>query len=867
MKIKESNKQNQIISFLQYLKHYKVVGVLLSLFLYSFLIFLLGAVVHKTGFFGEVVKPAIKANIKIPFNYIQGLLSNPEHIIIDIKHNDFQKLAYKRKIALEEGVLHSSRDDFVPATIRWNGETLRVNMRLKGDLADHWSRDRKWSFRIRVRGNNTILGMKEFSIQHPRTRGFLNDWYLHQLLKHFGNFIVLRYEFVEVTLNGKYLGIYLLEEHFEKRLVEHNKYLDAPIIRIYDHLLWYNIDPNIGFNRAHLNEIYSSSPIDAFNTNTVNLNDRLLTNFNKAKNLLESFRRGKLATHQVFNIDKLAKLFAIIDLFGYRHSTAYSNIRFYYNPITSLLEPIGYDNTFISEANSIEGQSKKIENAYSKIPANDFDYTKHSNWHSTFFLDKDFFRAYIAMLEKISQKEFLDGFFEKTNQEYKKTLHILYKNFPGYSFDQQKSILYKNQEFINNILNPLQGLQAYLNHAENSVLTLELGNIQLLPLEVLDVSFNDYSFPKLQKELILQSKTPFQPVDFHKVQFKLSEGLQWSNSILPDIRLNYRIYGTGTVKNIPVFQWSHLNHDFLSTDFIRENPNYKEFDFIYVDEHTKEIFFKRGDWNLNSNLIIPEGYTVISKDGTRLNLTNSAKILSYSPLVFIGTETNPIIIGSEDSTGQGIVVLNTKNKSSFKNVIFKQLSPPAQSGWELSGTVTFYESPVDFHSCRFVQNKSGDGLHIIRSECTISQSLFKKVPSNALSVTFGWGKITDATFLDCGGDAMHFSGSAIECDNIFIKNVNNRGIDLADNSQVNIKNLEINNSKIAVESKDMSKVIINTMKVSDCEIGFSIFQSKPEYGSATISVTSLEQNNIEKPYLIEENSSLTIEGRKIKSNK
>jgi len=417
MKIKESNQYNLIPPLLKHLKRFKALCAVFSLLLYSVVLFLLGAVVYKTGFFGEVVKPAVMEHYKIPYNYIRGLLSNPEHITIDIAHKNFQKIAYKRAIALEEGVLHSSSDDYVAANIRWQSKTIPISIRLKGDLADHWSRDRKWSFRIRVKGDDTIMGMKEFSIQHPRTRGFLNDWCLHQLLNYLGNFIVLRYEFIEVTLNGEYLGIYLLEEHFEKRLIENNKFIDAPIIRIDDHLLWYNIDPLIGFNRAHLNEIYPTSPIDAFNTNTVNQNETLLMNFNKAKSLLEAFRRGELTTHQVFDIDKLAKLFAIIDLLGYRHTTAYSNIRFYYNPITSRLEPIGYDNTFVMEASSIEGQSKKMQGGYPEIANNYFDYAKQSKWHSTFFLDKEFFIKYIMALEQISGKKFLDDFFNLTKEE------------------------------------------------------------------------------------------------------------------------------------------------------------------------------------------------------------------------------------------------------------------------------------------------------------------------------------------------------------------------------------------------------------------------------------------------------------------
>ena len=45
------------------------------------------------------------------------------------------------------------------------------------------NQDDKWSFRIKVRENKSILGMREFSLQHPRTRKYLNEYIFHKILK------------------------------------------------------------------------------------------------------------------------------------------------------------------------------------------------------------------------------------------------------------------------------------------------------------------------------------------------------------------------------------------------------------------------------------------------------------------------------------------------------------------------------------------------------------------------------------------------------------------------------------------------------------------------------------------------------------
>ena len=51
----------------------------------------------------------------------------------------------------------------------------------------------------------------------------------------------LRYEFIQVSLNGRDLGIYALEEHFEKRLIEHGRRREGPIVRFNENAGWEEI--------------------------------------------------------------------------------------------------------------------------------------------------------------------------------------------------------------------------------------------------------------------------------------------------------------------------------------------------------------------------------------------------------------------------------------------------------------------------------------------------------------------------------------------------------------------------------------------------------------------------------------------------
>ena len=59
----------------------------------------------------------------------------------------------------------------------------------------------------------------------------------------------------------------------------------------------------------------------------------------KAIYLLESFRKGSLKTDQVFDIKQLAKVMALRAVLG-SSEFDWRDTKFYFNPTTSLLEPI-----------------------------------------------------------------------------------------------------------------------------------------------------------------------------------------------------------------------------------------------------------------------------------------------------------------------------------------------------------------------------------------------------------------------------------------------------------------------------------------------------------------------------------------------
>ena len=315
-------------------KHFRLM-VLVLIGGYTSFVFLVGASARNNDW----ARRAVSMVTDFPSHPLRQLQSNlmtdPERIIIDIKQIHYDKLAAKREEALRRRILISSTDDFVPAKIRYGSEQWDVKVRLKGDMADHWMTD-KWSLRVVVKGDKTLFGMKEFSLQHPSTRSYIDEWLYHSVLR-LEDLPALRYMFIDVTLNGHALGIYALEEHFEKRMIENNRLREGPVVRFNEDLNWEELVTQsygvIGFEKDVSGAgSYLASEVDSFGTGKWRNDPEKLAIHDQAVQLLDGYRRGDVSTSQAFDIVKLAKFMAVSDLLGAGHAINWRNARFYYKP-------------------------------------------------------------------------------------------------------------------------------------------------------------------------------------------------------------------------------------------------------------------------------------------------------------------------------------------------------------------------------------------------------------------------------------------------------------------------------------------------------------------------------------------------------
>ena len=786
-------------------------------------------------------------------NYFKGMDANPEQISIQIKEKDLKILEINRDKALERGVIINDLDgEYVSATLDYNGKKMKIKMRLKGHMTDHIETENKWSFRIKVKDNDTFMGMKRFSIQQPGTRGYIYEWIYHELMKR-EDIIALRYKFINVSINGKDWGIYAVEENFDNELIENNNRKKGPILRLNPDFYW--INRYNGMKREYITAefaSYYSANFEAYREDKV-LDDSVQKQYYlKAIALADGFRSKKLSVPQVFDVERLAKFHAIIDLVGGLHSIDWSDIKYYYNPVTAKLEPVAYESFSDFSVTEISGNYK-----YVSVDNNEY----YEDWHTALFSDPDFFRAYVKNLERITQKQYLDDFFAADNTELDNNLKILYKEFPYKKFE--KKSYYRNQEMIKKILNEAPAaFHAYYTSVTDNTIHLQIGSIESLPVELKSISVvNSVALPT--KMFILPSKQANEYVNYSDYTFVLPSTIKWTDLLISTLKVNYSILGSSIQKESSVFPFPHTANEFIAEDLKNKQTTVKMFPFLIVDEENEKIYVKPGKQIITSDLIIPKGYLLIANAGVSIDLKNGSKIISYSPMIFNGSEDKQIEIGSSDSTSQGIALISASN-SVFNYVTFKQFAKIHDTQWKRRGAITFYESSVAFNHCGFMSIKSEDAINLIRSDFEFKNCLFKNMHHDAIGIDFSNGTIGVCAFEKCNENALDITMGKVAVDDISVFGSNNKAISVKGGGQLTGKNVQIENSNVSLTAEDLSSINLQDVVIKDSKIGLVAYKNKSGQGHPSIKINKLTLTNVKTNYLKEEKSSIIIDGKEIK---
>jgi len=776
-----------------------------------------------------------------------------ENLALTISKKSYDKIRRKRDSAVIRGVLISRDEDFVKATVSSNDiKDAKAKIRLKGDWTDHLIHHKKWSYRIIMDGEETLFGMRKLSVQHPKSRHFVWEWLFNRVAKEH-DLIGLRYGFANVSVQIKddpnkiNMGIMAIEESFDKILIENNRRREGLILALDESLLWKDRERNLELklsNTSWSEELHSlrNANIKVFNENKV-LSDPNLTNqLIIAKDLIEGVRTRKLNISKAFDVDKLTTFVALSNLFGGSHGLIWHNLRFYYNPITSKLEPVSFD--------SNSGQ--RLEQIIHYPLAGE---------------DKVYQEALVKKLKLVSSENFLNNLLSNNESELVEIVDYLQLE---YDFGFDRTILVHNSNFIKKYLDPAVLISSNLTHLSDTEIEIEIKNLSEFPVAINALKHSDGKLlSKPQKSQLLQAteskRITFALDDYFNNAFVSKKSKKSGFNYPKDVaklRVDHNLIGAVKSEMVAMGSFGkNKNIDANITSYKKQfSKNLKEFDFARVNRKKKQIRLIAGKHQINKPLRIPSGYTVNINPGFELDLINGAYFYSSSTLMCKGTNEQPIRFYSSDGTGAGLFINETEMTSILDNCIFTNLSNPATEIWELSGAVNFHEADVRITNTTFEKNRCEDALNIIRSNFLMDNVSFKETYSDAFDGDFVIGTISNSRFINSGNDGIDVSGSQLTLENITIVNSSDKAISGGESSFIEGEQIFVFGGEIGIVSKDLSKIQLQAVSLKNTRLGLSAFQKKPEFGSGSIEITNLTLTNIEVEHLIETGSMLTIDG-------
>ncbi len=830
----------------------------LLLLLFALLVITAGLGLLQPDFLRRVKHDPKGMLLDAPKSLIHARLHAPplDEIHFHMKFKNYEKILAKREEALRVGLLFSTDEDEVPAELEADGETIPVKMRLKGDWPDHFETD-KWSFRVKTKKGTQYHGMRRFSVQAPWVRQYLGEWLFLNSVRREG-ILAPRYDFVRLSFNGKSKGIYAVEEHFSKELLESQDRAEAPIAKFDEDPHWEqrriaHDELQLGwFDLDHLD--FETAKVSFFQQAKLEKDPILRNQMEAARHLLQGFQRGELKPSEVFDVKLMAHYIALCRIWGADHSLIWHNLRFYYNPVTARLEPIAFDG-------EPWGWSQEDKMRSDLFAGQQFSMNRGGwyPWVRRFLAQEEALREYMKALWEYSDPTWSSSLMDEYGRGLHDRLLALHLEWP--ELQSPVPALLDGQRFFRGKLKILVALSSEYQAADDS-LELRLDSVCDVPSEILGVKVGDESWelptplfvPAHEKTQALRSQSFRVPLPLPTAGDTVK--LVFQSFALPATRRECTARPAAESFEQPAILPEAPADPVV---FAGTKP------WLRWDAKSEELLVLPGEWQLEDDLILPAVPTCFMP-GVTLKMKHGAVILARARLDLAGTENAPVRLLPQAEDWGGLILSGADSLSSWSHLLVQATTGVARPGWDLSGGVTVYESPVAISDCRFEGHRGEDALHLVRCDFSMKNSVIGDCHSDALDGDFVRGTVLDCSFHDVGGDALDLSGSVLDVRRFEAVRISDKAISAGEETNLRASELRVENASIGAASKDLSRVILQDGEFRNTKIGLAAYVKKPVYGPASLEATHLSLPGAKKIALVQTGCTVTLDGRLLETS-
>lgn len=793
---------------------------------------------------------------------------------LNISFKNFNLIKKDRQIAIDNGILTNPRE--VPAIIIYKNKKYRSDVRLKGDLSNHWYVNKQWSLKVELKDGKSINGMKEFSITKLIERNYPDNLILsNELIRH--GLISPKFKIYKTNVNGQNWGLMIAEEQFSNVFLENRKLKDGLIFKLTNEAK-FKLTRYLGRKNIKKRDFFLDKQdqleVDIFNKKKINQNkflrdqETLIRSIKEKLNFSDDDNEKTTLVKKYFNVSKLAHHLANVVVFDNFHSLAFSNIRFYLNPYNLVIEPIPTDNTYKLASKNTLDYVEKLE----KLESTNIIYY-------VLFNDESFRDEYNNSLLKI-----------KSNlKKIKNESHQLCKNFEDYC---KKIIDFENIEsHISNLIKLGDDIFPKSKSIKNQKNKIDFSKISTTNKELAALNiYNNYIYARLFRdyfkvynntldEIYLRNLVLYFDNDLKKCKIFKKKNCEITKY---DLSINLNNNPKTSYKKIQLnlndkenLVWAEINGKIKKENFNYitrvENQKFDEDKLnkteLYNNKHLKNLknktFFINGKLFIKKPIIVPKNHNLNIASGSELIFSKNAYIYLNGGNLIIDGKDELIKLAPSDEYWRGIYVNNSPKLSKINNTKIISTNNFVHEGISLTGGLNFYNSDVEISDSVILNAKCEDAINIINSKFELNNSQIINSISDGLDADFSDGSINNSFFENIGGDAIDTSGSKISIINTEIYGAEDKGLSAGENSEIYVENFKIESSKFGLVSKDLSKVSGKKIKIiNSIEFDVMAFEKKMHFGPGFIDISEIKSND---KILSQTNSIIVINNKKIAS--
>lgn len=774
-------------------------------------------------------------------NFYKSLLAVPgrrlgaadvPHLDLAIKPKHWQQLAAMRATALQKGLIEESEQLVVPATLSVGGRALAVDVRLKGDYTDHLEGN-KWSFRIEVTDDGEFEGMRRFSLQDPRTKGFHGEQLYYATLQRL-RVLTPRYRFVTARIGPLDCGVMAVEEHVAKELLESQGRREGPIVHWDEAMLFWGRDD------------YRETTVVPFGLKKLLKVPALARQVPVAVDLLRAFTDGVRPASQVFAVEPLAGMIAAATFWGSWHGQRWHNTRFAFDPVLQRLEPIGYD------------ANLQMHRPLPAIVAHEED------WLQRALADDVIAAATVRRLRELCAAVDDGSLLATVREVERQALPALHREFwlldafpvaelqERAAFFAAVDVTGLRSKHLGAL--PLRGWST----VQGADVVLELTADASATIAAVRWCTRDGSGATLPWTLRQDTKWPLRLPAGGRLTLR---GLPCGDPQFTGLELE--LAGDGG-KNVvqrvpgnPVPTGARALPEATLAAQVQAHP------FVRADETVLHV---AGSHDVSTHLIVPAGCSLQVAAGSELRFAPGVALIAHGPVQIAGTATAPVRLTAQDPHRGwlGVAVIAPGGPSTWTHAIMSHTVGVAIDSWTLTGAVTFAHGPVVLQDCTFEHNRAEDALNVITGRVLIERCAFADTVSDAFDGDFVTGRIADVRFARITGDCVDISGADLDVENVTATDVRDKAVSVGERSVARVRGVRAERVGTGVACKDGSRLVLADVVVAAPAVaGVMAYTKKAEFGPAVVDATQVVVQGQERALLVQHGSSLTVDGKAV----